>query len=183
MNEQLPCELDLPSHTPYASARKLPTDINTRTSLQLRASMQDSTVYIDNEELYHSDSAIRTKGILIPYASLWHFVSLPDSSGGRELHIELSSPTKKEFSGVINPVHQGDGASLAVHMIRKRFPGIVISLILLIIGSVFLILIPSVRKLNIGWRLFYPGLFAISAGIWIFSEMRALQIFTIQLIR
>ncbi|NLG81590.1 MAG: hypothetical protein GX490_03570 [Bacilli bacterium] len=69
----------------------------------IRSSLQDLKVYLDDDLIYEKKFG---KSIMQPYASSWHFITLPSQSDSKILSIELSSPYAS-MSGRVNEVYYG----------------------------------------------------------------------------
>ncbi len=155
--------------------RTLDEDFPDGMSLRIRASMQDVTVIVGGKIIYQSNRV--NKGRLVfPEVSMWHLVEIPDHMASKDLVIKFKTRINT-FSGVINPIFYGKTEALIYDFINKNITGLVVAITMLITG--ILAVIASIVLSRIGdRRLFYLGLFSISASIWMFSEMRTLQLVT-----
>ncbi len=88
---------------------ELGQDFNEKEFLLLRSSLQDISVYLDDELIY--SHLIADAPEHMPMASLWHIVEIDSRSEGKILSIELNSPYER-FDGVINDIHYGTTGEL-----------------------------------------------------------------------
>lgn len=146
-----------------------------RMSLRIRASMQDVSVTVSNKLIYQSNR-VHEGRLVFPEVSMWHLVELPDNIAGEELTIAFKTRIST-FSGVINPLFYGKKEALIYDVVNENITGLIVAITMFIAGV--LSVIASVILSRIGdYRLFYLGLFSISASIWMISEMRVLQLAT-----
>lgn len=169
-----PYDLKLKENTKYIARLILPDGLGNNSSLRIRSSMQDVIVYVDGIEIFRDIKAKDGK-IKVPDASLWHLFELPDSISGRELRIEMSSPTIA-FSGMLNEVYAGQEKDLIFDIIISNIFKIILSLIFFVFGLITIVLSGVVKKLEDN-RLIYLGTFAVFVAIWIFSESKVMQLF------
>jgi diguanylate cyclase (GGDEF)-like protein len=170
-----PRELHLKENTRYTAARTLPTLPSDSAMLRVRSSMQDIIVYVDGVEIFR-DLKGNSGWLTAPDASLWHFLSLPEGSSGKEITLEMVSPTRA-FSGTLNEVYVGEGIDLLAQVIRANAMKIILSILFLILGIFMLILSSFVKNLEDN-RLIYLGGFAVLFSVWLFGESKVLQLFT-----
>lgn len=170
-----PRELHLKENTRYTAVRTLPTLPSDSAMLRVRSSMQDIIVYIDGVEIFRD---LKGDGgrLTAPDASLWHFLSLPEGSSGKEITLEMVSPTRA-FSGTLNELYAGEGIDLISQVVRENALKIILSILFLILGVFMLILSAFVNNLEDN-RLIYLGGFAVLFSVWLFGESKILQLFT-----
>ena len=169
-----PRELHLKENTRYTAVRTLPTLPSDSAMLRIRSSMHDIIVYIDGVEIFRD---LKGDGgrLTAPDASLWHFLSLPEGSSGKEITLEMVSPTRA-FSGTLNEVYAGEGIDLLSQMIRANAMKIILSILFLILGIFILILSAFINNLEDN-RLIYLGGFAVLFSVWLFGESKVMQLF------
>lgn len=170
-----PYELDLEPHMRYTTTRILPDLESNSLTLRIRSSMQDIIVYVDGMEIFR-DLKGNSGWLTAPDASLWHFLSLPEGSSGKEITLEMVSPTRA-FSGTLNEVYVGEGIDLLAQVIRANAMKIILCILFLILGIFMLILSSFVKNLEDN-RLIYLGGFAVLFSVWLFGESKVLQLFT-----
>jgi len=169
----LPHDLGLEKDVPYTARLTLPEGLDNHIRLRLRSSMQDIIVYVDGQEIFRDMKATDGR-FVVPDASLWHLFELPNDIGGKELKLQMQSPTKA-FSGNLNEVYAGQGKDLILDVVVSNVFKIVLATIFIIFGAVTLVLSGLFRNLEDN-RLTYLGGFAIFVAIWTFSEAKVLQL-------
>lgn len=171
-NASLPFKMALGAGEVYTAETLLDSSFNAQQVLRIRLSMQDLSVLLDGVEVFRST---RPRGGLLaaPSASLWQLVPLPPESEGRMLTLVMTSPVGA-FSGNINEIAYGSGAGLLFDLLRSQWPALLEAMILVLLGSAFLVVHWYIRRLSDN-RLLYLGLFSILVGFWIFSEAKLMQ--------
>ncbi len=149
-------------------------DYNDGSVLQIRASMQQVRVLLDQTLVFSSDQSAETR-FTLPQASVWHLVPLPSRLAGHTLTLEVSSPVGV-MSGVVNPVVIGSANTLIWQLFIRQWPTLLMVL-MLVIAALTSLALQLANRLNDG-RLLYLGLFALSVAIWFFSEARLMQLIT-----
>lgn len=170
-----PRELHLAENTTYTATRTLPEVSSDSAMLRVRSSMQDIIVYIDGVEIFR-DVKGNDGRLTVPDASLWHFLSIPEGSSGKEITLEMVSPTRA-FSGTLNELYAGEGIDLISQVVRENALKIILSILFLILGVFMLILSAFVNNLEDN-RLIYLGGFAVIFSVWLFTESKVMQLFT-----
>ena len=170
-----PRELHLAENTTYTATRTLPEVSSDSAMLRVRSSMQDIIVYIDGVEIFR-DVKGNDGRFTVPDASLWHFLSIPEGSSGKEITQEMVSPTRA-FSGTLNELYAGEGIDLISQVVRENALKIILSILFLILGVFMLILSAFVNNLEDN-RLIYLGGFAVLFSVWLFTESKVMQLFT-----
>jgi diguanylate cyclase (GGDEF)-like protein len=112
----------------------------------------------------------------IASASLWHVVPVPDHSTGSTLEITYQSPYDK-MNGLINPVMYGTHGDLMFYVLEKYGQPFLIDVLILLFGIIMLIIAFIIPK-NMYNNIWYIGLFAVVASLWMIGESRMLQFFT-----
>lgn len=169
----LPRNLDIPKDTPFHIERVLDEDFHEPKVLLLRTSLQQIKVYLDDELIYEE---VYGETLDKPYASMWHFITLPRHIDGQTLRVELTSPYQA-MSGQINEIFYGSDATHYGYIVRNYAVRLFIGVIVMIIGTLvmtshFFI----VKKQDRGYA--YAGLFAILLSLWMIAESKMLQFFT-----
>lgn len=171
---KLPHDLNLEADAKYTARLILPDDLENHIRLRIRSSMQDVIVYVDGNEIYR-DIKGKDGKLQVPDASLWHLFELPNDIGGKELSIQMQSPTKA-FSGMLNEVYAGEGKDLIFEIISSNLFKLTLSVVFFIFGLTTIILSGIFRNFEDN-RLIYLGSFAMFVAIWIFSESKVMQMF------
>jgi diguanylate cyclase (GGDEF)-like protein len=169
----LPTTLDVEKNTVYRIDHVLDTDFHEPKVLMIRSSLSNVKVYLDDALIYE-----KTYGTSLdePYASTWHFITLPRHVDGQTLSLEFSSPYQA-MSGQINEVFYGTEAMHYNYIIETYGLRLFIGLIVLLIGLIVMISHFVIRKKqDRGYA--YAGLFAIILSLWMIAESRTLQFFS-----
>jgi diguanylate cyclase (GGDEF)-like protein len=172
---QLPIDLGLEKGEVYVARTALPYVEDYESYLLIRSSMQDVTVYLEQEEIYTYYEP-KSRNLKKPLASVWLMVRLPRDFQGKELSLVLKSEVAA-FSGVINEVRLGEASALLYQVFSHSFSGFAVFIVLFSMGMVLSIIAIFMRNLEDN-RFLYLGLFAIATSFWILSEARILQFFT-----
>lgn len=169
----LPTTVDIEKDTTYRIEHILNADFHEPKVLMIRTSLQDIHIYLDNTLIYD-----KTYGDSLdePYASTWHFITLPRHIDGQTLAIELSSPYQA-MSGQINEVFYGTEAMHYNYLFDTYGLRLFIGLTVLLMGIIVMVshFIMS-RNQDKGYA--YAGLFSIILALWMIAESRMLQFFT-----
>ena len=169
----LPIKLDVDQSETVTIERELSLDFNETQFLMLRTSLQDVSVYLEGELIYE-----KTYGgsLLKPYASMWHFITLPRQTAGQTLSIELTSPYQ-QMSGQINQIYYGTHAMHYAHLFRTYGLRLAIGLLVFTIGLLVVVShFAFAKKQERGFL--YAGMFAIFLSLWMIAESRMLQFMT-----
>ncbi|MCU0105585.1 diguanylate cyclase [Acholeplasma vituli] len=169
----VPTKLNVSTNTPYRIYRTLDQNFNESQVIMIRTSLQNITVYLDDVLIYEKQFGTSQ---FKPYASSWHFITLPGQNEGHELSIELSSPYRS-MSGEINDVFYGSEVMHYRYLMNTYGIRLIIGVILFLIGLIVMIfdfLVKQVRDKGY----VYIGLFAIILSLWVIAESRMLQFFT-----
>lgn len=78
---------------------------------------------------------------------------------------------------MVNGIHYGTEGALLKDLVARNYTGLLVGIIMLLVGITSIIVSFALRKLG-DRRLFYIGLFSVSASIWMLSELRILQFVT-----
>lgn len=169
----LPTDLNISKDTIYRIEHVLNEDFHEPKVLMIRSSLQDIHIYLEDVLIYE-----KVYGTTLdkPYASTWHFITLPRHIDGQTLAIELSSPYKA-MSGQINEVFYGTEAMHYAYLFRTYGLRLLIGVIVLVMGLIVMISDFFIRKKqDKGYA--YAGLFAVILSLWMIAESRMLQFFT-----
>lgn len=180
----------LPAHFPYDEngtatvCTVLPEDLGTlMNSMCFRASQNSVRIWIDGElflEQEHIQKAVPIFGK--SPGSSWIMLRLPDDCAGKELRIELTSPYQN-YRGYLPEIYLGTKSAILYYIIRSHLPGLITSMILMVLSAILLIFYIVFTWSGFRNRqIFMIGLFGIFAGIWMFGESHILQFFTGKLI-
>lgn len=169
----LPTDLNISKDTIYRIEYVLNEDFHEPKVLMIRSSLQDIHIYLEDVLIYEK---VYGSSLDQPYASTWHFITLPRHIDGQTLSIELSSPYKA-MSGQINEVFYGTEAMHYSYLFRTYGLRLLIGVIVLVMGLIVMISDFFIRKKqDKGYA--YAGLFAVILSLWMIAESRMLQFFT-----
>ncbi|MDF2952004.1 MAG: diguanylate cyclase [Anaerocolumna sp.] len=174
-NVNLPVKIKVNSNEIYSAQYQFQENLPEAMTLRIRSSMQTIKLYLDEKVIFESEKPADGP-FHSPLASVWYFVPLPLEVQGKTLTMEISTPIKG-FSGTINAVHYGSSETLHLDLFVKHRVGLVSSLIVMFLGLLTIILSFFLCNME-DRRLLYLGLFAVSTGIWMFSEAKLLQFIT-----
>ncbi|MFP4178261.1 MAG: hypothetical protein ACLFTZ_05825, partial [Acholeplasmataceae bacterium] len=170
----LPVKRDIEADDFYTIATTLGSAFDRSQSILLRASLQDIEVRLDGRVLY--SRRFDEGPNLIPYASSWHIVDIPEDSEGGELTVTYRSPYPS-MSGIINSVVHGDRAGLNSWIVRSYAVRLVVASVLFFIGLAIVVLHVAVDREHTKGK-GHLGMFAILLALWVFSESRMIQFVT-----
>ena len=159
----------------FSITKIIDEDFEDEMYLRIRASMQDITVYAKGQVIYQSERD-HEGSLVFPEVSMWHLIKLPKNMKGQILTINFSSKIEA-FKGLVNGIYYGSEGSLLKDLVARNYTGLVVGIIMLLAGITSIIVSFSLRKLG-DRRLFYIGVFSITASIWMLSELRILQFVT-----
>jgi diguanylate cyclase len=170
----LPVNRDIETNEFYTIKTTLAVAFDRAQSILLRTSLQDIDVRLDGRLLYtrHFDEGPS----LVPYASSWHIVDIPEDSAGSELTITYRSPYPV-MSGTINPVIYGDHAGLNAWIGKTYSIRLAVASVLFFIGFTIVVLHVAVDRDHTKGK-GHLGMFAILLSLWVLSESRMIQFVT-----
>lgn len=143
-------------------------------SILIRTSLQDVEVRLDGDLVYAK--RFDEGPNLVPYASSWHIIDLPEHSEGDQLTITYRSPYEA-MSGTLNSVIYGDRASLNSWIGRTYSLRLGVAIALFLIGLTIVILHVAVDREHTKGK-GHLGMFAILLSLWVLSESRMIQFLT-----
>jgi diguanylate cyclase (GGDEF)-like protein len=169
----LPASLEIQPNTSYSIHRLLDNEFEETQILLLRTSLQNITITLDDVLIYEQTYGVEFQK---PYASMWHFVSIPMHSSGSTLEITLSTPYAG-MSGQINPVFYGNESMHVAYLFRTYGIRLITGFVLLLIGLVVIVSnFIFIRSQDKGF--IYTGIFAVLLSLWMIAESRMLQFLT-----
>lgn len=159
----------------FSITKIIDEDFEDKMYLRIRASMQDITVIAKGEIIYQSERD-HEGSLVFPEVSMWHLIKLPRNMKGEILTINFSTNIAA-FKGLVNGIYYGSEGALLKDLVARNYTGLIVGIIMLLAGITSIIVSFSLRKLG-DRRLFYIGVFSITASIWMLSELRILQFVT-----
>lgn len=167
----LPVNLDIEPKTTYTIRKVLDNNFQNSQTLLIRTSLQNVIVRLDGEIIYKR--IYQEEKTLPPFASMWHFIDLPQNSNGVEISISFDSPYP-QMSGIINEISYGTNASLYASLFRTYGYRLFLSIFVFFVGFVMMIIslffFQSQNK-----KYTYLGLSAILISLWMLAESRLIQ--------
>lgn len=170
---EIPQKLDMEANETLTITKRLGEHFEKSQVIMIRTSLQDIRFYLDDQLIYE---ATYGESLAKPYASMWHFISIPAHSEDLDIRLELTSPYAS-MSGQVNGILYGSETMLYAHLFRTYNVRLLISLVIFLIG--FLVMITNFFVSKTQDRGFaYTGLFAVLLSLWMFAETRMMQFFT-----
>lgn len=169
----LPYKFDVEPNAFYSISQDLSSDFENSQMLLIRSSLQDIRILLDDVIIY--EKIQKDNQGFPPYASMWHFVEIPEHSEGQTLTISTNSPYDA-MSGQFNVVYYGTQAQLLSQIFANYgFRFIVAFLVLL--GGLFMMGINMLMSKTMNKGNMYLGLFMILISLWMIAESRMIQFF------
>lgn len=169
---QIPQTLDADGNDIIILRRVLSSDFDHEQTLLIRGSLQNVYVSLDGTLVYEKDF---DANIFNTYASMYHFVNIPEASQGQVLEIRLISPYNN-MSGTLNPVYYGTPSAIEDHLYDTHGFKVYISLFLLLISTLFTITTFIFFRKEQPYNGFL-GLFGVFISLWLFAESRIVQFY------
>lgn len=153
---------------------QLPEEINGQSAIVYFGGRYDMTVIIDGEVRY-TYGYNKSKLFGMPEAT-WHVIRLNQEDANKDLQIQIHSYFN-ESPIILSNIYLGDGASIAISLLKTQWFGIVTSMMLLAL-SIFLLVIWILtrRKYKMNSILFL-SMFSTLIFIWSFSETHIMNFF------
>ena len=171
----LPVDLSIPIDTAYSIEKTIAADFfeyGDKPAVGIRSSLQHISVTVDNIIIYEVDFDSSNQ-IVMPLASTWHIVRLPENSLGKVLSINLRSPFES-MSGTINQIMIGTPEQIHNEIRSHYLFRFYFALLIFIIGLV-IILFDTLIKSKAFVGFVNLGFFAIFLSLWILAESRMIQ--------
>jgi len=169
--ENLPIKLDIDKNIEHSITRILSDDFHQAQVILIRSSLQNVLVKIDNEIIYEKNYQENQQ--FPPYASMWHFINVPEHSNGLSVEITFSSPYQA-MSGTLNEIHYGTHAALYGYLFQTYGYRLAVGVFVLFVGILMMTLSLIVFK-KYNQKYTYIGLFSILLSLWMIAESRMIQ--------
>ena len=169
----LPYKFDIDSNQYIDISTELGVDFDQPKMLLIRSSLQDVIIKIDDVVIY--EKTYQSNQGFPPYASMWHFVELPENSFGKILTISTNSPYEA-MSGQFNTIYYGTEAQLFSHIFTSYGFRFIVSAIVLL-GGLIMMVINMLMSKTMNKGNMYLGLFMILISLWMIAESRMIQFF------
>ncbi|QWC00563.1 GGDEF domain-containing protein [Mycoplasmatota bacterium] len=168
----LPYKLEADKYDEIKIQNTLNNDFEQSQVIMIRGSLQEVKVLLDDQLIYIKDfeeNAFNT------YASLYHFVSIPKDSNGKQIEIILISPYKN-MSGTLNEIYYGSQSTLRDSLLERHEFKLYISLFTISISIIFILVSHLFFSKQQSYQI-YLGVFGLFIGLWLFAESRIVQIY------
>jgi len=167
----LPTTIDADPNDVIIVSKELSQEFSQEQMILIRGSLQSVIVHLDSEIIYEKDFE---DNVFNTYASMYHFIEIPDNSEGKTIHVTLISPYEN-MSGIINSIYYGQASNIREFLVSNHGYKVITSLLLLSISLLyFFIHIIFFRKQNPYNS--YLGLFGIIISLWLLAESRIIQL-------
>ena len=154
----------------------IPEDVESPSSVTLLVYLSTVDVFVDGKKFYSYGRDINEAGKMV--GSGYHFITLPDECGGKEIHITISSCEDAAFSSI--PVIQiVPSQRLLSCFTRQHMISLFISIFLVVCGGIFMVVsIAGIIQGNSLSSAVWLGSFAFLIGIWSLCSTKTVQIFS-----
>lgn len=169
----LPFTVNVQKEQWYSIEKELDSSFHHGQVMLVRTSLSNIRVSVDQDIIYEK---IYGTNLQEPFASTWHFISIPENSEGKTLHISYYSPYQA-MAGQINDIFIGDQAMHYAYIYRTYGARVILSTLIFVIGFSMMIADFFISKAQEKGYV-YAGMFAVILSLWMFAESRMLQFFT-----
>lgn len=151
-------------------------NINAGDSLCFRALSTDIKMYIDDKQILdtpYKESIISCKSS----GSVWYFYKFKKSDIGKTLRIQIK-PYYNDNSCYITEMYVCDSGQYIYNIFTDNFMFLILSLLLLIIGTIFIIADLYINKMQeiSSHALLYIGIFSCMLGIWCSTSTHIIEL-------
>lgn len=167
----LPKDVNAKTDEAVTISKALTDAFKMKQTVLIRGSLSNVIVKLDGETIYEKDFE---ENVFKTYASIFHFIEIPENSDGKTLEITIVSPYKN-MTGQLNDIYFGSPSGIRDHLISEYGPKLVLALVWLFTSIVFLItnLIFTYKKQT---QYTYISIFGILMSLWLLTESRILQL-------
>ncbi len=164
-------ELDITNNS-VLLLNKLPDNLPAAATLLYGTSLQEIHVYVDNELIYEYGGR-QYSAFGRNYGSIWHLITLPEGSSGKDLKIEIVSPYD-EYKNHFANCYIGSYGEGVAHLAHTYGGNLIYIFITAMIGFILLIYYIFLRATHVksAEQMLYISLLAIIASIWEFTECK-----------
>ena len=153
-------------------------NINVGDSLCFRALSTDIKMYIDDKQILdtpYKNSIISCKSS----GSVWYFYKFKKSDIGKTLRIQIK-PYYDDNSCYITEMYVCDSGQYMYNIFTDNFLFLILSLLLLIIGTIFIVADLYINKMQeiSSHALLYIGIFSCMLGIWCSTSTHIIELLT-----
>jgi diguanylate cyclase (GGDEF)-like protein len=173
----LPVSLEAGEDKTVSIQKTLPDDIKGLPYIFIQTSHQNIIVYVNNHMIYNT-FVMKTNGsIQVPYKNIWNIIKLPSDAYGKVIRLDITA-NYSDYAGNLNGVFIGSKSAFLIHMFRTNAFTLIISITILIIGTVLIILYNTLkRSLDTYKAILHLGRFCITIATWMIMESGMAQLF------
>lgn len=168
----LPTLLDAEKFDQIVISQALPNDFSAKQTLLIRGSLQNIQVKLNGNIIYEKDFS---SNLASTYASMYHFIPIPENSNGQLIEIILVSPYDN-MSGTVNEIFYGSPSTIHDHIMAIHGYKFYIAISMLFISIVFIMSYILFFKNQQIYSL-YIGFFGIFTSLWLVAESKILQLY------
>ena len=159
--------------------RTYPREVNYRSSFGILVYLTAVDVYLDGRQIYSYGHGIKDSGKMV--GSGYHFVNVPEGSGGKEIKIVLDVAEDSAFSS-IPAIYIVPADDAMISFARDHMMLIFISVFLYVLGGVLMIgAVIGVIMKNGFRQVTWVGSFSFLVGIWSMCTSKVIQVFSANL--
>jgi len=171
-DDEIPTVLDAKPNDTITIRKVLDDDFSQSQTILIRGSLQNVTAQVDGQVIYDKDFE---ENIFDTYASIYHFINIPDSSEGKVIEISLVSPYTN-MSGTINDIYYGSPSMIEDHLLNTHGFKVFIAFFMLTISIIFIVTNLLFFSKDHPYNNFL-GFFGLFISLWLFAESRIVQLF------
>lgn len=157
----------------------LPEGMQRNQTLSFLTYLSTVEVTVNGEVVYSYGQEYAKKNKLV--GSGYHYVNIPENSGGEEIVIRMEIREDKAFTNILTPT-LSEGISAYENFAKRNVVEICVGMFLTLLGIVLMVVsgvaICYNRNFN---RLIYIGAFSFLMGIWSMCYMKVFQLFHVDL--
>ncbi|MDD6194090.1 MAG: GGDEF domain-containing protein [Lachnospiraceae bacterium] len=158
---------------------RLPEEMPRNQILSFLTYLSTVEVTVDGEVVYSYGEEYARKKQLV--GSGYHYISIPDGSGGKELVIRMEIREDKAFTNILTPTIS-DTEEIYEDFAKRNMLGICVGMFLTLLGIVLMFVSGVAFCYNRTFaRLIYIGAFSFLVGVWSMCNMKVLQVFHVDL--
>lgn len=157
----------------------IPMDWPRNQSLSFLTYLSTVEVTVDGEVIYSYGKNYAKENKLV--GSGYHYIGIPDNSGGKEIAIRMEIREDKAFTNILTPTVSAS-SQIYEHLAKRNMLSISIGMFLTLLGVVLMFVSAvAVCYSKTFTRLIYIGIFSFLMGIWSMCNMKVLQVFHVDL--
>lgn len=171
----LPAVLPGEAGDTFSISKKLPKAFEKEQYICVRGSLQRVRILLDGHVLY--DNVQVQRGLLhSPKLSIWNIAKIPEDSSGKMLTIQYTTDIRR-LAGHFSNVYYGSHSEIINYLSRTYGKNLPFVTTIFLLGLI-MFLLPMIFRYYKQLELIFLGLFAMTLGLWFFSESLLLQFVT-----